>query len=62
MQIDDLIAERRRKQGEAFRMQAFMDEFTAAGLIPMSLIQWEMLGEKPADVAKMLSAVPTPTR
>jgi hypothetical protein len=54
MQIDDLIAERRRKQGDAFRMQAFMDEFTATGLIPMSLIQWEMLGEKPADVAKML--------
>ena len=54
MQIDDLIAERRRKQGDAFRMQAFMDEFIAKGLIPMSLIQWEMLGEKPPDVAKML--------
>jgi hypothetical protein len=53
-QIDDLIAERRRQQGDAFRMQAFMDEFTAKGLIPMSLIQWEMLGEKPAEVARML--------
>jgi hypothetical protein len=53
-QIDELIAEIRRKQGDAFRMQAFMDEFTAKGLIPMSLIQWEVLGEKPPEVAKML--------
>ncbi len=54
-QIDELIAERRRELGDEFRMQAFMDEFTAKGLIPMSLIQWEMTGKKSPEVEKMLT-------
>ncbi len=33
-QIDELIAERRREQGDAFRMKAFMDDFNSRGLIP----------------------------
>ena len=31
IEIENLLAERRRQQGEAFRMRAFMDEFDAAG-------------------------------
>ena len=31
-----------------------MDEFTAKGLIPMSLIQWEMTGKKSPEVERML--------
>ena len=29
-------------------MAGFMEEFEAAGLIPMSLITWELTGERPA--------------
>jgi len=32
-----------------------MDEFNAAGLIPASLLRWELTGEMPADVAHMLA-------
>jgi hypothetical protein len=35
-------------------MQRFMDEFTAAGLVPISLLRWELTGELPADVKAML--------
>jgi len=30
--------------GDKFNLQQFMDEFLAAGMIPMSLIRWEMTG------------------
>jgi len=33
-----------------------MDEFNAAGLIPASLIRWQMNGRMPDDVAKMLKS------
>jgi hypothetical protein len=44
MQIEQLIAERRRQLGSAFTLGRFMEEFDAAGLIPVSLIQWELTG------------------
>ncbi len=33
--------------GQAFTMKRFMDEFNAAGLIPVSMLRWEMTGVKP---------------
>jgi len=37
-----------------------MDEFDAAGLVPASLLRWELTGEMPPDVARMLApAAPT---
>jgi uncharacterized protein (DUF885 family) len=45
MQIEQLIAERRRQLGSAFTLKGFMGEFDAAGLIPVSLIRWELTGE-----------------
>jgi uncharacterized protein (DUF885 family) len=42
LQIDQLIADRARQQGEAFTLRQFMDEFQAAGVIPVSLVRWEM--------------------
>ena len=53
--VERLITERARQQGEAFQMQAFMEEFNAAGLIPASLIRWQLTKNAP-DVVKMLSA------
>lgn len=54
IEIDALIAERRKQLGDKFRMQAFMDEFNAAGLIPVSLIQWQMTGQKSPEIERML--------
>jgi hypothetical protein len=35
-------------------MKRFMDEFNAAGLVPASLLRWELTGQMPNDVARML--------
>lgn len=54
LDTDKLIAERRRQLGDGFTMRRFMDEFTAAGLVPMSLLRWELTGAMPDDVKRML--------
>jgi hypothetical protein len=56
MQVEMLMAEKRRQLGDRFAMKAFMDEFDAAGFIPMSLLRWELSGEVPEDVREMLEA------
>lgn len=45
IQIEDLLAAYRRQKKDAFTLQQFMDDFDAAGLIPVSLIRWELTGE-----------------
>jgi len=47
MQIEALLAARRRQLGDGFTMKRFMDEFNAVGLIPASLVHWELTGERP---------------
>jgi len=44
VQLQKLIADRGEQLGEEFNLRAFMDEFLAAGMIPVSLIRWEMTG------------------
>ena len=46
IQIEQLLADRRRQLGGNFAMRRFMDEFDAAGLIPISLIRWELTGQR----------------
>jgi hypothetical protein len=55
LETDKLIAERRRQLGDGFTMRRFMDEFTAAGLVPISLLRWELTGEMPGDVRALLA-------
>ncbi|HSR67938.1 MAG TPA: DUF885 family protein, partial [Acidobacteriota bacterium] len=43
-EIEHLMAERALQLGEEFSIKRFMDEFRAAGLIPVSLIRWELTG------------------
>jgi hypothetical protein len=43
-QIQKLMADRQHQLGDRFSLRQFMDEFTAAGMIPVSLIRWEMTG------------------
>ena len=54
MQIEKLLSDRKQQQGSAFNLRQFMDAFTAIGMIPMSLVRWELLGQ--AD------ELPGPTR
>jgi hypothetical protein len=54
LEIDELIAERKRQLGDDFDFRTFMDELNAAGLIPASLLRWELTGELPEDVRRML--------
>lgn len=43
--FDHLLADRWSQVGPPFRFQNFMDQFFASGIIPMSLIRWEMTGK-----------------
>jgi hypothetical protein len=45
MQIEKLLSDRKQQQGSAFNLRQFMDAYTAIGLIPMSLVRWELLGQ-----------------
>jgi hypothetical protein len=45
IEIEQLLAERARQLGDAFTLKRFMDELNVAGMIPVSLIRWEMIGE-----------------
>ena len=54
IETDRLIAERRRQLGDAFTMKRFMDEFNAVGLVPISLLRWELTGQMSDDVKRML--------
>jgi hypothetical protein len=56
MQLEAAIAERRRREGEAFSMKRFMDDLNAAGLVPASLLRWQLTGVLPEDVKRMLDA------
>ena len=42
--IEDLLAERALQLGDDFALKEVMEEFFATGVIPVSLIRWEMTG------------------
>ena len=46
IQIDQLIAEYARQREGKFIWRSFMDDFEKRGIIPMSLLYWEMTGDK----------------
>jgi len=54
IEIEKLLAERREKDGDSFRMSRFMEEFNSAGLIPAPLLRWELTGRQPDDVKRLL--------
>ena len=45
--IDELIKDRSHQLGEAFTLRRFFDEFNDAGVIPVSLIRWQLTGLQP---------------
>jgi hypothetical protein len=44
IQFMKLLADRAEQLGDKFNLRQFMDEFLAAGMIPMALTRWEMTG------------------
>jgi hypothetical protein len=42
--MDQLLADRAMQLGDRCNLKEFHDEFLAAGMIPISLIRWEMTG------------------
>jgi hypothetical protein len=42
------MAERALQLGDAFTIGRFFDEFFAAGVIPVSLVRWELTGSRAA--------------
>lgn len=54
IEIEKLLDERRRQLGAAFTMKRFMDEFNAAGLVPASLLRWELTGRQSDELRRML--------
>ncbi|MFC1782790.1 DUF885 family protein [Planctomycetota bacterium] len=43
-QLEKLIADRAAQLGERFRLKDFLDDYFARGVIPASLLRWEMTG------------------
>ena len=43
--IDELVKDRSHQQGEKFTLGGFIDEFNAAGMMPVSLIRWQLTGD-----------------
>jgi uncharacterized protein (DUF885 family) len=46
--IDELIKDRAYQLGDAFTMRRFFDELNGAGMMPVSLIRWQLTGQRPA--------------
>ena len=46
LQIEELLAEAALRDGERFSVKDFFDRFYAAGVIPITLVRWELTGEK----------------
>ena len=43
-QLEDLMRERAKQLGDAFTMKRYFEEVNSAGLIPVSLIRWQLTG------------------
>ncbi|MCH7825077.1 MAG: DUF885 family protein [Acidobacteria bacterium] len=46
LEIEKLMAERAIQLGDEFTIKRFFDEFLATGVIPVSLIRWQLTGNK----------------
>lgn len=46
IQIEELLAERALLAGDSFTIKDFFDDFFDAGVIPVSLVRWEMTGTR----------------
>lgn len=54
IEIEKLLSDRKQQLGESFTMKRFLNELNAAGLIPASLVRWELTGRKSEELKRML--------
>ncbi len=59
--MEEVIAERARQLGEGFSIERVMNEINAAGMIPASLIYWEVTGDD-RMVRELAEGRPLPPR
>lgn len=59
LQMQQLLAERKRQLGDEFSLLDFHDKLMAFGRLPLSLIRWEMTGND-EDVAALWNRAPMP--
>lgn len=59
VQFDELLNERAAQLGDAYTTRKFMDEFNGVGLIPMSLIRWELTGNADQILAMTRDSSPS---
>lgn len=60
VEIEHLLADRKGQLGDRFTLRQVVDELDAAGQIPMSLLRWELTGQRSAELARMLAPAGTP--
>jgi hypothetical protein len=59
--MEEVIAERARQLGDGFSIERVMNEINAAGMIPASLVYWEVTGDD-RMVRELAEARPLPPR
>jgi uncharacterized protein (DUF885 family) len=59
--IDELIKDRSHQVARDFTLRRFFDEFNAAGMMPVSLIHWQMTGD-PSLVPTLQAPAPAGSR
>jgi hypothetical protein len=59
--MEETIAERARQLGDAFTIRRVIDEINAAGMIPVSMIYWELTGDD-RMVRELKAGQPLPPR
>ena len=45
IEIDNLIKDMSHAWGDGFTLKRFMDELSRKGVVPVSLVRWEMTGD-----------------
>jgi len=60
--MEEAMAERARQLGDAFTMQGFFDEVNSAGMIPVSMIYWQLTGDDRMVRELRAGAGPLPLR
>ena len=59
IQMQALLAARKRQLGSEFDLRAFHDQLMRAGRLPLSLLHWEMTGDS-SDIARLWAREPLP--
>ena len=56
LEVERLMSDRANELREKFSMREFMDAFDAVGLVPVSLVRWEVMGRLDDDLRRVLKA------